>query len=713
MEKMKGLRAAFHILYMTSALLLLLYLLFATDLFSWKSIRNTPDYAEGWVDRNGAVVNLYEITAGDYGGVVVLEKALPDRLSNSEDFCFTTNNAKVTVWIDGKGVYLFEPKENLTGAGYDYAYHVVSLSQKDVKKVIRVRLESVFDDCSGGRLKDVYLCGSSDYLRMLVGARSLPFFLSCIVLFFGAILTAIFFCIPKKAAVPFNVAALGISIFLFGLWTLCDTGVLQLMTGGIYAYRVMDYLLLHLAEYPIVCFLSSVSRQKTRLFPNLMFGLSAFFLALLFGLRFLGGMDFHQLKPVVYGSYLSCVAVIAAMQISNARYCRRNNIESNRSILAVSAVALAGGGLLDVGTYIFGIHFFNSDGNFLRVGLCVCVAEVIIQFLRWWSGEHTAINRDRFINRILQYAVSEKNAEAGIKAVLEYLGTELHADRAYIFEDMHDGTFDNTYEWCREGVSAEIDSLKGLPYCGTVDAWYNEYKRSNSVLIYDLEAYRAVSENMYRVLKPQNIQTLVTAPLETPDGYIGFFGVDNPPAESMKEIAELIGLLSYFLSQLVLQRDEEKRLMHYSFFNAMTGCKNRRAIGEFEKNEFDPSRPYGFVMCDINGLKAMNDTLGHEAGDALIMDVANALKEVFGADNVYRMGGDEFAAYAYRSGEAAFSSDVERAKALLAEKNRSAAFGTVFREQGDPDYERAKAEADALMYADKRLYYQTHDRRNR
>ena len=45
----------------------------------------------------------------------------------------------------------------------------------------------------------------------------------------------------------------------------------------------------------------------------------------------------------------------------------------------------------------------------------------------------------------------------------------------------------------------------------------------------------------------------------------------------------------------------------------------------------------------MNGLKQVNDTQGHEAGDKYICDTADILKECFGEEYVYRLGGDEFA----------------------------------------------------------------------
>ena len=48
-------------------------------------------------------------------------------------------------------------------------------------------------------------------------------------------------------------------------------------------------------------------------------------------------------------------------------------------------------------------------------------------------------------------------------------------------------------------------------------------------------------------------------------------------------------------------------------------------------------------MSDVNGLKEANDTLGHEAGDELIIGSAECLEKSFeGINTIYRLGGDEF-----------------------------------------------------------------------
>ena len=119
------------------------------------------------------------------------------------------------------------------------------------------------------------------------------------------------------------------------------------------------------------------------------------------------------------------------------------------------------------------------------------------------------------------------------------------------------------------------------------------------------------------------------------------------------------------------------------------------------------------MMCDINGLKSVNDNQGHEAGDEMIQNVANCLSEVFGRDNIFRMGGDEFAAYVYADDLEAFEAKVDEAKTLLDEKDCCVSMGIAFASDGEKDFKSLKKEADRKMYENKREYYSTHaDRRH-
>jgi diguanylate cyclase (GGDEF)-like protein len=90
-----------------------------------------------------------------------------------------------------------------------------------------------------------------------------------------------------------------------------------------------------------------------------------------------------------------------------------------------------------------------------------------------------------------------------------------------------------------------------------------------------------------------------------------------------------------------------KALTNASFVDQSTQLLNRRAFEE-KKSELAESQlneDFVYITADLNGLKRVNDTLGHTAGDELIKGAADCLKTCFGKyGDIYRIGGDEFAA---------------------------------------------------------------------
>ena len=82
--------------------------------------------------------------------------------------------------------------------------------------------------------------------------------------------------------------------------------------------------------------------------------------------------------------------------------------------------------------------------------------------------------------------------------------------------------------------------------------------------------------------------------------------------------------------------------------DALTGVKNKRAYVQFEieldeqiKNRENPD--FAIVICDVNGLKQVNDTQGHTAGDEFIRGACKVICNTFKHSPVFRIGGDEFA----------------------------------------------------------------------
>ncbi|MFZ5643642.1 MAG: PAS domain S-box protein [Bacillota bacterium] len=98
-------------------------------------------------------------------------------------------------------------------------------------------------------------------------------------------------------------------------------------------------------------------------------------------------------------------------------------------------------------------------------------------------------------------------------------------------------------------------------------------------------------------------------------------------------------------SNITERKQAEEKLKYLSLHDTLTGVYNR-AYFEQEMRRIQEGRQEitGIILCDLDGLKIVNDTLGHDAGDTLLITAARIIKEAFrGSDMVARIGGDEFA----------------------------------------------------------------------
>jgi diguanylate cyclase (GGDEF)-like protein len=91
--------------------------------------------------------------------------------------------------------------------------------------------------------------------------------------------------------------------------------------------------------------------------------------------------------------------------------------------------------------------------------------------------------------------------------------------------------------------------------------------------------------------------------------------------------------------------DARDQLEHQALHDALTGLANRVLFADrLDRALLHPGASVSVLFCDLDDFKLVNDELGHEAGDALLVQVAERLRDcVRATDTVARLGGDEFA----------------------------------------------------------------------
>ena len=118
----------------------------------------------------------------------------------------------------------------------------------------------------------------------------------------------------------------------------------------------------------------------------------------------------------------------------------------------------------------------------------------------------------------------------------------------------------------------------------------------------------------------------------------------NPNLYSESDI-KLMEFVSSQVATAIERKSSEEKIKHLSFHDALTGLYNRAYFEEeLERYNFPRYYPLSIVMLDVNGLKVINDTFGHQEGDKLLQHLSQTLTSVSRqGDILARIGGDEFA----------------------------------------------------------------------
>ena len=146
-------------------------------------------------------------------------------------------------------------------------------------------------------------------------------------------------------------------------------------------------------------------------------------------------------------------------------------------------------------------------------------------------------------------------------------------------------------------------------------------------------------------------------------------------------------ILANINAQVRREQDYERKLAaarSRANIDALTGMRNKHAYVDLEAQidreiQAGTSDPFALVIFDVNGLKDVNDTLGHQAGDKFLQDACSEICRLFKHSPVFRIGGDEFVAVArivgYRAPEGAADAQVRHL--ALVEAHREIAVAVV------------------------------------
>ena len=699
---MKSKQPAINLIYTIIFGLMILSILVGVPLSTDRQItvhEKIDGFPEGWTLPGGEKVCADDLDIGDYNGRVAIEKKLSNGITDKDALCFKSENTNIRVFIGGRQVYRFYSKPNLTGMGYGLTYHEVGLGKIDSGKTIRLEFEEIYEGQKTGRLYDIYLCSVTDFVQMIIRNNLLSIILCVLEIFLGVIFIIAYTGASSKAQFPFDILAGGCCAILIGIWFLIDTNIFQLITGHIYVCRDINKTLPFMLAYPSICLINSLTEKKRRVYKHLGFFITLVPILGITNLRYTLKIDMLDSYLWFIIAYLVAGMMVAViMAVENALYCNRTGKKNKLRYLYIAGGVFVVCGAMDLIQLLMAGRITDNHGIFTRFGAVIFAALMLLAFLRWWMKDNAAVERDRFINRALQYALSSDSPDANIRSILAFLGKELEAKRLFIFEDQKNGKYRGTYEWYREGAESFDLTMMYLSSEDIIDKIYDEFnKNDHRLIVRDPEAFRNSIPGFYNMLKTNKVENMIIGPLEAGGHLFGVLGVVEAPQKKLESISEIINLISYFLAQLVLEREEQSRAQHYTFKDNLSGTGNYTAFKKYLEQELDLSSSFGCVRCDLSKLNEINIAEGYEVGDQIIVLTAKSLMEIFGDANVFRVSGTQFVAFGFESEESFFENDVERLKKIFKENAIEANVSFVYCLYGTKDINIVLNRVDDLM----------------
>jgi len=165
------------------------------------------------------------------------------------------------------------------------------------------------------------------------------------------------------------------------------------------------------------------------------------------------------------------------------------------------------------------------------------------------------------------------------------------------------------------------------------------------------------------------------------------------------------------------QKSQEKKLnkaLQQRDYDILTGLKNRFC---FERSiKAYPGRRFETITCiylDVNGLHELNNTEGHEAGDMMLRRVAKYITKIWGEDDTYRIGGDEFVIFVFDRSTDLINNDIDGFNKAVATYGYSVSVGFARENDDILDMRNFIREAETKMYVAKKDHYKgKNDRRH-
>ncbi|MBE5843893.1 MAG: sensor domain-containing diguanylate cyclase [Butyrivibrio sp.] len=264
----------------------------------------------------------------------------------------------------------------------------------------------------------------------------------------------------------------------------------------------------------------------------------------------------------------------------------------------------------------------------------------------------------------------------------------------------------------RSGAIAAEQLITMVPY-EIAESWERLVGESDCFIIRDkgdLDKAEEFAPEWAKLLKAEDAQSLCLVPLHQKTETLGYLLATNFDISRVNAIKETMEILGLFLSSEIANHMFLKRLEWLTSIDMLTGVRNRasmnRVVDELAARTKYSKIPFGVAFCTMPGLKILNDTDGHDAGNEALQKAGSVLRDVFDETEVFRSAGEEFAIVVEDITSSDFEKKIELLRKLGSDPD-SVYFAIGFTaDEKSGDVRKALREAYRQMADEKMTFYE-------
>lgn len=290
-----------------------------------------------------------------------------------------------------------------------------------------------------------------------------------------------------------------------------------------------------------------------------------------------------------------------------------------------------------------------------------------------------------------------------IIAALEKVAKTLTADRTFLLP-LEDKIVKDVYCWPNTKDSWN-NFLQGNSLSVSIPDICGHMVSGESILFYPETRPRIIGKKDAETLAAHSVSSMMLVPvLDSDEHLVGALGALNIK-KKWNDTALLECVARNFL--MALSNISSYHIIEQmGIIDALTGLKNRNcyqhSLLEYSKTN---SSSLHCIYMDVNGLHELNNHLGHVAGDEMLSFIGNTLQSVFGRDDTYRIGGDEFVAFCRNLTDNEVHRRIQCFHDTLLTHNYHVSIGLACQDTA-PHIDNLVSDAERKMYEAKHQYYQ-------